>query len=105
MNQDLASKNLSGSVLSVPIVVDSQDELTDAEVQDLKADVAPNAWWVRDVDRGVWNFFSLTPDENVSPLTISMDWAARGFYCNQKDTPTATLLQLSDQLMGLKVGK
>jgi hypothetical protein len=106
-NADLSAQNLGDEVLTVAVVEDPETELTDAELVTLSADVAANATWARDPDRTLWNFFATAPtaDAPVVPLAIVMDWAARGFYCDQKSTPLATLVSVADQLMGWTIGQ
>jgi hypothetical protein len=105
MQSDLATDKLDGSVLLVAVMVDSAEETSDADLATMQAQVAPNAVWVRDVNEGMWNFFSTADTLNppVTPLTIAMDWAARGFYCDTAFTPLKTLVQISDTLMSLTI--
>jgi hypothetical protein len=105
MESDLTSGKLDSSVLLVAVMVDPPEEVSDGDMADLQGDVAPDAVWVRDVNEGMWNFFSTATTTNppVTPMTIAMDWAARGFFCDTKFTPAKTLVQLSDQLMNLTI--
>jgi hypothetical protein len=67
-------------VLHVVIVTDNVDDFSAEEMAAMQAEVAPGSVWVRDQDQTLWKFFSTGDDPMapVTPLTVLMDYAARG---------------------------
>jgi hypothetical protein len=92
-------------VLHVVIVTDNVDDLSAEELATLRAEVAPSSVWVRDQDLALWQFFSTGDDPlaPTSPLTVLMDYAARGAALTDSDMKLSDMVQWANEKMELAI--
>ena len=92
-------------VLHVVVVTDSVDDLSADEMARLQADVAPGSVWVRDQDKALWQFFSTGDDPlaPTSPLTLLMDYAARGAVLQDAALTLADMVDWANKTMELAI--
>lgn len=93
-------------VLPVAIVSNSLSALSDAEIDEIKEDAAPDFVWVRDPAGEVWNFFA--PDQGaiqkIVPMVIEMDRGARGFSLEDTGLEAKDLIDQATEILGLDLG-
>ena len=93
-------------VLPVAIVSDSPAILSDADIDEIKEDVAPEFVWVRDPDGEAWQFFA--PDQGASqrmvPMVVEMDTGARGFSLEDTGLESKDLIDQATEILGLDLG-
>jgi hypothetical protein len=94
-------------ILPVAIVSESPSILSDADMDALKGEVAPEFVWVRDPDGEVWDFFA--PDQGASnrmiPMVIEMDGGARGFALEDTGLEAKDLIDQATKVLGLDLGE
>lgn len=94
-------------ILPVAIVSETPSILSDADIDALKGEVAPEFIWVRDPDGEVWDFFA--PDQGASqrmvPMVIEMDTGARGFALEDTGLEAKDLVDQATKVLGLDLGE
>ncbi len=101
----VAAGGFGDSVLNIAIMTDGVDELSDEDSEALHQEVAPSAVWARDTDLALWQFFSTGDDPlaKVGPLTVLMDYAARGFTVEDSAKSAADFVAVANQTMELGI--
>jgi hypothetical protein len=92
-------------VLHVVVVTDAVDDLSAEEMAALQAEVAPGSVWVRDQGQQLWQFFSTgdDPAAPTSPLTLLMDYAARGAVVTDPALTLAKMVEWANAKMELAI--
>lgn len=92
-------------VLHVVVVTDQVDDLSAEEMATMQQEVAPASVWVRDQDRELWTFFSTgdDPEAPTSPLTLLMDYAARGAVLEDATLTLTKMVEWANQKMELAI--
>lgn len=94
-------------VLPVAIVSDNAAVLSDADVDEMQEEIAPDFVWVRDPDGEAWQFFA--PDQGASermvPMVIQMDNGARGFSAEDTALEAKDLIDQATKALGLDLGE
>lgn len=94
-------------ILPVAIVSETPTILSDADIDALKGEVAPEFIWVRDPDGEVWDFFA--PDQGASqrmvPMVLEMDTGARGFALEDTGLEAKDLVDQATKVLGLDLGE
>lgn len=91
-------------IIQIPVLTGKTDRVSAEDMKALKANLAPEALWMRDSTGELWKFFTPDPTlgEQVQPLTVAMDAGARGFFCIEQSFGLKQFVETSNTLM--KVG-
>ena len=94
------------AVLPVVIMAESPVVISDADMDELKEQVASDAIWVRDPGLDVWKFFSASDDAQarVVPTILEMDTATRGFLVEDTALEAKDLIERANSALGLGLG-
>lgn len=97
---------LGNTVLPVAVVAESQSALSEADLDELKEQVASDIIWVRDPGRDVWKFFATDADAQARlvPTILEMDTAARGFVVEDTALEAKNLIDHANTALGLGLG-